>query len=82
MDWKWRRQQPNAAKAGRECGEVLLGHAKVCRFLEIVPNSQRLLFTKRLHGPLLNSFEGDVYMGQFLDKRLESVKGQQDIEAY
>ena len=46
------------------------------------PNSQRLLFTKRLHGPLLNSFEGDVYIGDFLEKPFERVKGQKDIEAY
>ena len=46
------------------------------------PNSQRLLFTKRLHGPLLNSFEGDVYIGNFLEKPFERVKGQKDIEAY
>ena len=46
------------------------------------PNSQRLLFTKRLHGPLLNSLEGDVYIGDFLDKPFERVKGQKDIEAY
>lgn len=46
------------------------------------PNSQRLLFTKRLHGPLLNSFEGDVYIGDFLDKPSERIKGQKDIEAY
>ncbi len=46
------------------------------------PNSQRLLFTKRLHGPLLNSFEGDVYIGDFLDKPFERVKGQKDIEIY
>lgn len=46
------------------------------------PNSQRLLFTKRLHGPLLNSFEGDVYVGDFLDKPLEPIQGQKDIKAY
>jgi pimeloyl-ACP methyl ester carboxylesterase len=46
------------------------------------PNSQRLLFTKRLHGPLLNSFEGDVYIGDFLEKPFERIKGQKDIEAY
>jgi len=46
------------------------------------PNSQRLLFTKRLHGPLLNSLEGDVYIGQFLDKPTNLVEGQKDIEAY
>lgn len=46
------------------------------------PNSQRLVFTKRLHGPLLNSFEGDVYIGDFLDRPLERIKGQKDIEAY
>jgi pimeloyl-ACP methyl ester carboxylesterase len=45
------------------------------------PNSQRLLFTKRVHGPLLNSFEGDVYIGQFLNKPLERVDGQKDIQA-
>jgi pimeloyl-ACP methyl ester carboxylesterase len=46
------------------------------------PNSQRLLFTKRLHGPLLNSFEGDVYIGDFLVKPLDHLKSQKDIEAY
>lgn len=46
------------------------------------PNSQRLLFTKRLHGPLLNSFEGDVYIGHFLDKPFERINGQKDIETY
>jgi pimeloyl-ACP methyl ester carboxylesterase len=46
------------------------------------PNSQRLLFTKRLHGPLLNSFEGDGYIGDFLDRPFERIKGQKDIEAY
>lgn len=46
------------------------------------PNSQRLLFTKRLHGPLLNSFEGDVYVGDFLDKPLDHLKSQKDVEAY
>lgn len=46
------------------------------------PNSQRLLFTKRVHGPLLNSFEGDVYIGEFLNKPLEHVEGQKDIEAH
>jgi pimeloyl-ACP methyl ester carboxylesterase len=45
------------------------------------PNSQRLVFTKRLHGPLLNSFEGDVYIGDFLDRPFERIKGQKDIEA-
>ena len=46
------------------------------------PNSQRLLFTKRLHGPLLNSFEGDAYIGDFLDRPFEPITGQKDIEAY
>jgi pimeloyl-ACP methyl ester carboxylesterase len=46
------------------------------------PNSHRLLFTKRLHGPLLNSYEGDVYIGAFLDKPFERLVGQKDIEAY
>jgi pimeloyl-ACP methyl ester carboxylesterase len=46
------------------------------------PNSQRLLFPKRQHGPLLNSREGDVYIGDFLDQPLERANGQKDIEAY
>jgi pimeloyl-ACP methyl ester carboxylesterase len=46
------------------------------------PNSQRLLFTKRVHAPLLNSYEGDVYIGAFLDKPFERLSGQKDIEAY
>jgi hypothetical protein len=46
------------------------------------PNSQRLLFTKRVHGPLLNSLEGDFYIGGFLDKPREHVQGKEEIEAY
>ena len=46
------------------------------------PNSQRLLFTRRVHGPLLNSLEGDLYIGGFLDKPRERLQGQKDIEAY
>lgn len=46
------------------------------------PNSQRLLFTKRVHGPLLNSLQGDHYIGDFLDKPQERLQGQQDVEAY
>jgi hypothetical protein len=38
--------------------------------------------TQRLHGPLLNSFEGDVYIGDFLERPFERIKGQKDIEAY
>ena len=46
------------------------------------PKSQRLLFTKRLHAPLLNSYEGDVYIGAFLDRPFEQLSGQKDIEVY
>ena len=46
------------------------------------PNSQRLLFTQRQHAPLLNSMEGDVYIGAFLDKPFVRLSGQKDIEAY
>ena len=45
-------------------------------------NSQRLVFAKRMHGPLLNSYEGDVYIGAFLDKPFERLTGQKDIEVY
>ena len=47
-----------------------------------LPNSQRLLFSKRLHGPLLNSYEGDVYIGEFLNNPAQHLAGQKDIEAY
>ncbi len=46
------------------------------------PNSHRLLFTRRLHGPLLNSLEGDGYIGSFLNQPMQPVEGQKDIEAY
>lgn len=45
-------------------------------------NSQRLVFAKRMHGPLLNSYEGDVYIGAFLDRPFERLTGQKDIEIY
>jgi pimeloyl-ACP methyl ester carboxylesterase len=45
-------------------------------------NSQRLLFTRRMHGPLLNSYEGDVYIGAFLNRPFERLTGQKDIEVY
>jgi hypothetical protein len=45
------------------------------------PNSQQLLFTKRVHGPLLNSYEGDVYIGEFLNNPSQRLAGQKDIEA-
>ncbi|MGA8937589.1 MAG: alpha/beta fold hydrolase [Acidobacteriaceae bacterium] len=45
-------------------------------------NSQRLLFTKRQHAPLLNSMEGDIYIGQFLNNPHQRLAGQTDIEAY
>jgi len=46
------------------------------------PNSQRLLFTKRQHGPLLNSLEGDDYIAAFLNKPFDRLGGQKDIDAY
>lgn len=45
-------------------------------------NSQRLLFTKRQHAPLLNSMEGDIYIGQFLNNPNQRLNSQKDIEAY
>ena len=45
-------------------------------------NSQRLLFAKRMHGPLLNSYEGDVYIAAFLDRPFDRLTGQKDIEVY
>jgi hypothetical protein len=39
-----------------------------------MPNSQRVLFTNKTHGPALNSREGDVLIAQFLDHPYEPVK--------
>lgn len=49
---------------------------------QYLPNSQRLLFTRRQHAPLLNSMEGDLYIGAFLDQPSKPLPGQKDIEAY
>lgn len=49
---------------------------------QYLPNSQRLLFTKRQHAPLLNSLEGDVYIGAFLGQPFSRLSSQPDIEAY
>lgn len=45
-------------------------------------NSQRLLFTKRMHGPLLNSREGDVYIHEFLSEPDKRLASRTDIEVY
>jgi pimeloyl-ACP methyl ester carboxylesterase len=45
-------------------------------------NSQRLLFTKRQHGPLLNSYEGDTYIATFLTNPAGRLASQKDIEDY
>ena len=48
-----------------------------------MPNSQRLLFTDRQHGPLLNSYDGDVFIGKFLDDPYKKVASdKKNIIAY
>lgn len=47
-----------------------------------LPNSQRLLFRKRLHAPLLNSAEGDLYIAQFLAEPRKLLTGQGEVEVY
>jgi len=48
-----------------------------------MPNSQRLLFTDRQHGPLLNSYDGDVFIGKFLDDPYKKVTSdKKNIIAY
>ncbi|SHN20173.1 alpha/beta fold hydrolase [Mucilaginibacter sp. OK098] len=39
-----------------------------------MPNSQRVLFTDKTHGPALNSREGDVLIAQFLDHPYQPVQ--------
>ena len=52
MDRKWRRQQPNMAKVGRECGRVLLGLAEVRNNLKRLRTlkSASLLSSERMVG--------------------------------
>ncbi|HWB26190.1 MAG TPA: alpha/beta fold hydrolase [Chitinophagaceae bacterium] len=38
-----------------------------------MPNSQRLLFTGKSHGPMLNTREGDVFIGAFLDNPYQKL---------
>jgi pimeloyl-ACP methyl ester carboxylesterase len=48
-----------------------------------MPNSKRILFTKRQHGPLLNSREGDDYIGQFLDHPFQQLSSdKKEIAIY
>jgi len=48
-----------------------------------MPNSQRLLFTDRQHGPLLNSYEGDAFIGKFLDDPYKKIASdKKNIIAY
>ncbi len=62
---------------------VLLGAADIddgCRPVyndmihHYMPNSQRLLFIGRPHAPLLNSREGDVFIGAFLNNPYQQLK--------
>jgi len=39
-----------------------------------MPNSQRVLFTDKTHGPALNTREGDVLIAKFLDNPYQPVK--------
>lgn len=39
-----------------------------------MPNSQRVLFTDKTHGPALNTREGDVLIAEFLDNPYQRVK--------
>jgi pimeloyl-ACP methyl ester carboxylesterase len=48
-----------------------------------MPNSQRILFSQRQHGPLLNSREGDEYIGHFLDHPFQKQSSDnKDIVVY
>ncbi len=39
-----------------------------------MPNSQRVLFTDKTHGPALNTREGDVLIAEFIDNPYQKVK--------
>lgn len=71
---------------------VLLGAGEIddaCRPIyndmihHYMPNSQRLLFTKRPHAPLLNTREGDPFISAFLDHPYKKIVSDiKDIIAY
>jgi len=89
--WQVKPISPTIKKPFYSNVPVLLGAGQLddaCRPLyndmihQYFPNSQRLIFIKRQHAPLLNSMEGDIYIGGFLDQPLSRLNGQQDIEVY
>ena len=89
--WRVKPIDPATKKPFYSNTPVLLGAGELddaCRPIyndmihQYFPNSQRLLFTKRQHAPLLNSLEGDVYIGAFLDNPFQRLDGQKDIQAY
>ncbi|HVW15012.1 MAG TPA: alpha/beta fold hydrolase [Mucilaginibacter sp.] len=43
---------------------------------QYLPNSQRVLFAERQHAPLLNSYEGDLIIGQFLDHPNQKITSE------
>lgn len=48
-----------------------------------LPNSQRLLFIGRSHGPMLNTREGDDYLTQFIDNPFKKVENsRKDVMVY
>lgn len=48
-----------------------------------LPNSQRLLFINRSHGPMLNTREGDDYITQFIDDPFKRVENsRKDVQVY
>jgi pimeloyl-ACP methyl ester carboxylesterase len=48
-----------------------------------MPNSQRLLFIGKSHGPMLNTRDGDTFIGQFLENPYKQVlSDKKDIVVY
>lgn len=48
-----------------------------------MPNTQRLLFINRSHGPMLNTREGDDYITQFIDNPFKKVENnRKDVVVY
>jgi pimeloyl-ACP methyl ester carboxylesterase len=80
--WQVKRINPSTKEPFYSNVPALLGAGGMddsCRpvyndmIFHYLPNSQRVLFSQRQHGPLLNSKEGDEFISAFLDHPFQKI---------
>jgi pimeloyl-ACP methyl ester carboxylesterase len=85
--WKVKPIDPETKKPFYSGVPILLGGGGLddsCRpvyndeIQHYMPNSQNILFRNRQHGPLLNSYEGDVFIAEFLDHPFGKLTSKND----